>query len=818
MRTFLKDIRYGFRVSLQNRGVTLVAVFTLAIGIAASTAAFSWLDMMQLRPIQGVSRGSELVSFEGVAPDGGPLPTSYADFRDYRDHLTLISGLAASVPVTWSIGDADHADRVWGEVVSGNYFGVLGVRPILGRVFSLQEYGDKPGAYPVVVIGEALWKHRFNRDPRIIGQTLLVNHQPLTIVGVVGSEFHGSFPALYLELWAPITMASQLDVLPQRASLDGRGSRMYTALARLRPGVTMERAGAECAALARRLSEMYPGTNAGISATLLPVRLSHFGGQRTMEGPLRILMAASCVVFVIVCANVANLLLARATNRRKEFSLRMAMGAGRWRVVSHLLAESLVLAVMGVLAGVPLVMWMVPSLMYLAPHGAYIPVSLDIPLNSEILSFVLILCVAACVAPGIAPAFLGARVKLNEVLNEGSRSGSPGTRSQRLRGALVVCEVAMAVVAIIGAGLFVRSFQVASRIDPGFDARNILVARLEFTGTGYDAAGRRQICERLGRQIANQPGIAGVSWAEIIPLWFTGNPVAEVHVEGYVPGPTESMNIARNVVAPGYFSVLRIPVVEGREFDDHDTENSRRVIIVNQTFARRFFGGREALGRRVQASLGEWYTVVGVVRDSKYVKPTENAQPYFYTPLRQVFDGQVISPHIRTAGAPELAAGMLRRQVAAIDPAIRVFDPMPMTESISAGLFGERVAAALLACLGVFALLLAATGLYSVMVYAVAQRTQEIGIRMALGARPADVVRLVVRQGMILTLIGVAIGVALALGITRVVANLLVHVSANDPLVFLAGSLFLTAVALAANYVPARRATRIDPNDALRCQ
>jgi predicted permease len=817
VRTFFQDIRYGFRVSLRNRGSTLVAVFTLAIGIAAFTAAFSWLDVMQLRPIPGVSRGSELVSFEGVAPDGGPLPTSYADFRDYRDHLTLISGLAASLPVTWNIGDADHADRVWGELVSGNYFAVLGVQPILGRVFSRQEYGDRAGAYPVAVIGEAFWRRRFNRDPRIIGQTLLVNHQPLTIVGVVGSEFHGSFPALYLELWAPITMASQLDMLPQRASLEGRSSRMYTAIARLRPGVTTERARAECASLARRLSEMYPRTNAGISATLLPVRLSHFGGQRTMEGPLRILMAACGVVFLIVCANVANLLLARATNRRKEFSLRMAMGAGRWRVVSHLLAESLVLAVMGVLAGVPLLMWMVPSLMYLAPRGAYIPVSLDIPLDSEILCFVLIICVAACLVPGIAPAFLGARVKLNEVLNEGGRSGSPGTRSQRLRGALVVCEVAMATVAIIGAGLFVRSFQAASGIDPGFDPRNVLVARLELSATGYDAAGRRQLCERLGQQLAKQPGIVSVSWAEVIPLWFT-NPLAEVHVEGYVPSPTESMNIARNVVAPGYFSLLRIPIVEGREFDDHDTENSRRVIIVNQTFARRFFGGREALGRRVQASLGEWYTVVGVVRDSKYVKPTENAQPYFYTPVRQVFDGQVIAVHIRTVGAPELSAAMLRRQVATIDPAIRVFDPMPMTESITAGLFGERVAAALLACLGVFALLLAATGLYSVMVYSVAQRTQEIGIRVALGARPADVVRLVVRQGMILTMIGVAIGVALALGIMRIVANLLVNLSANDPLVFLAGSFFLTAVALVANYLPALRATRIDPNDALRCQ
>jgi len=801
---------------MRNRGMTLVAVFTLAIGIAANTTVFSWLDMMILRPIPGAARGSELVSFESVAADGGPLITSYPDFRDYRDQLKLIAGLAAASPNTMNVGDLDHAERIWGELVSGNYFAVLEVRPVMGRVFSREEYGDKPGAYPVVVIGHSFWKRRFNGDPRVIGTTLVVNRQPLTIIGVAPPEFHGSMPGLILELWAPVTMGPQLQMTPETA-LDNRNFRMLTAVARLRPGVTMERARAECSSLARRLAEMEPRTNGGIGATLLPVRKSHYGGQTVMEGPLEILMAACGVVFLIVCANVANLLLARATTRRKEFSLRMVLGGGRGRLARQLLAESLVLAVMGVLTGVPLAMWMSQSLGYLMPRGANLPVSMDIPLNADVLWFTLLICVAACLVSGMAPALHSSRANLNEVLKEGGRSGHEGPHSARLRGALVVAEVAMALVAIIGAGLFARSFQMARRINPGFDPRNVLVAQVDLSAAGYGVPERRQFCERLRNRVASQPGVVSASWADVIPLWFTGNPLATVQVEGYVPGLSESMKIARNIVAPGYFDLLRIPLIEGRDFTGHDDESAKRVMIVNQTFANRFFSGREALGRRVQ-TMGEWYTVVGVARDSKYVKPTENAQPYFYVPMRQAFGGLMIAIHIRTAGEPESVAALLRREVAAIDPAVRVFDFMPMAEAISAGVFGQKIAAVLLAGLGVFALALAATGLYSVMAYAVAQRTQEIGIRMAMGAQPTDVLGLVVRRGMGLTLAGLGIGVVASLAVMRLAASQLVQVSASDPLVFIGSSLFLAIVSLAANYFPARRATRIDPNAALHCE
>jgi len=814
MWTVIQDLRYGARMSLRSPGFTLVAVFTLAIGIAANTTVFSWLDMMLLRPVPGASKGSQLVSFESVAADGGPLATSYADYRDYRDQLTLVSGLTAIVPATLSIGVDDQADRAWGELVSGNYFDVLGVRPALGRLFSKEEHGDQSGAHPVVVLGHGLWVRRFNGDPHVIGTTLIVNRQPLTIVGVAPPEFHGSMPGVFFELWVPLTMGPQIRMMPE-AALHDRSVRMVVSVARLRQDVTVEQARAEGSLIARRLAESEPRTNGGIGATFLPIRQSHFGGQAMMDGPLRILMAACGVVFLIVCANVANLLLARATTRRREFSLRLAMGAGRARLARHLLAESLVLASLGMLFGVPLAMWMSQSLGYLMPRGARVPINLEIPLNADILLFNLVICLVACVVSGIAPALHSARADLNEVLKEGGRSGSEGARSQRLRGALVAAEVAMALVAVIGAGLFARSFQMATRIDPGMDPRNVLVAHIDLSAADYGTIEKRLFCERLGSRIASQPGIVRVSWADVVPLYFTGNPVEGVEVEGYVPALNESMKIARNVVAPGYFDLLRIPLLEGRDFNGQDKEDSQRVMIINQTFASRFFPGRQALGRRVRA-MGEWYTVVGVARDGKYIKPTENAQPYFYVPVRQAFDVQMVIAHLRTAGEPEAAAAMLRREVNAMDPAVTVFDALPMTESISAGLFGQRMAAVMLAGLGVFALALATTGLYSVMSYSVAQRTQEIGVRMALGAQPSDVFGLVLRQGMVLTFVGVAIGLAAAMVLARLVSSQLVRVSATDPLVFIAAPAFLTAVAVAANYLPVRRATRIDPKEALR--
>jgi predicted permease len=486
--------------------------------------------------------------------------------------------------------------------------------------------------------------------------------------------------------------------------------------------------------------------------------------------------------------------------------------------VRQLLTESLLLALMGVLASAPLTMWTVQALGFLVPATG-LPVALDVEMNWDIFAFTMLLCVVVCVASGMVPAFHTARAGLTDALNEGGRGGSAGRGSQRLRGLLVVSEVALALVAIIGAGLFARSFQLARQIHPGFDPSHVLVSNLALSPAGYSIPDLKQFCFRLRQSLESQPDIVGVTFADHVPLGFDTGPWEELDIEGYEKGRGENMQIYRNVVAPGYFKVLGIPLLVGRDFTEQDdlSKPVKRVMIVNETFARRYFGGGYPIGRKVHG-WGEWFTVVGVVKDSKYHTPNEAPRPYFYVAFRQVYRAdQGIAVYVRAGGDPNQAVGTLRRAVRAMDPNVSVYDAMPLTEYISASLFVQKIAAWLLGVLGMVALVLAAVGLYSVMAYSIGQRTHEIGIRVALGAKSRDVLGLLVRQGMGLTLAGLVVGVLSAAAVMRLAAGLLVNVSATDPLIFGGAALFLAMVALAASYVPARRATRIDPNRALRC-
>jgi len=799
-------------MALRSPGFTLIAVLTLAAGIAANSTVFSWIDGVILHPVPGVSDPASLVAFESMAPNGDALPMSYPDYVDYRDHLKTISGLAgSSFEAPFSVGQDVHAERVWGELVTGNYFSVLGIKPLIGRTFTPEEYGDKQGAYPVVVISERLWRRRFNADPAVIGTQLRVNRQQLTIVGVTPASFLGSTSVLALNLWVPVTMGARLNVL-QEWSLTDRGTRQLLGFARLRPGVSLEQACAEIQAVARHLAEADPDHDRGISSTVLPCWKSHFTAPSTLLAPLMILMAVCGVVLLIVCANVANLLLARSTARQREFSVRMAVGAGRGRLVRQLLSENLVLALLGGLLAVPATSWFSQSLPGMVPPSG-LPLALDIPLNADVVAFTFLLCLMACTLSGIAPAWHMARVNLNNALKEDGRGGSGAASSHRMQRLLVVSEVALALVAVISAGLFARSFQAARRIDPGLDPNNVLVSHLYLNG--YSAAERKLFAERLRERLLSQPGVTAATYAQHVPLGFAGSWWEDLQIQGYVPGPSENMKIYRNVVAPGYFSLLRIPIIEGRDFTEHDDEKSAPVMIVSRTFAQRFFGGRYPIGQRVRG-WGRWFDVVGVVQDSNR-RPNEAVQPYFYVPFRQVYrEDMGISLYVRSAGDPEQAVEPLRRAVRSLDPDAGVFDSMPMADYINAALFTERLAATMLAVLGGVALLLAALGLYGVMAYAVAERRREIGIRIALGARPGDVVGMVVRQGMALALIGLAAGAVASLAVTRVVAAALVHVSATDPLVFAGALVFLALVAAAASYLPARFAAGIDPNQALR--
>jgi predicted permease len=816
MLHLIYDVRYALRMLLKSPGFTAAAVLTLALGIAANTTVFGWIDAVLLRPLPGVSEGHRLavVEIETTGWNNGTVNFSYGDYRVARDNLKLLSGIALFRTTVFNLGDGKNARRVYGELVSGNYFAVLGVKPLLGRVFLPEEYGDKPGAYPVAVISERLWRNRFNADPGVIGKAVHVNQRDLTIVGVVPAEFHGTQTAIAFEMWVPLMMTPQLT-----RSASGRfdqGSRDYWTIARLQPGATIEQARAEIVALVRRLSEMNPRiSEQGLSASVVPVWRFHNGAQVLLLAPLRILMAVSFVVLLIVCANVANLLLSRSIARQKEFSIRVALGAGRGRLARQLLTEAMLLAVMGALAGLLFAQGMAKSLVWLLPPAS-LPVSSDLKLNGDIVVFTILICAAAALVSGMAPVLHAIRPDVNEALKEGGRSGMSGTRSHRMRGLLVVSEVALALVALIGAALFVRSFQTTRAIHPGFDAQNVSVAQIDLSTSGYLPEQGQLFCVRLRERLKSAPGVVDVAYSDRLPLGFGLSPWQDIEVEGYAQGRGENMKIYYHAVSPGFFNLMRIPQVDGRDFTEHDDLKTAPVMIVNESFVRRFSANRNPIGRKVRF-WGQWFTVAGVVKDAKYHSLTEAPQPFIYVP--QVYSNDAsIAFQVRSAGNSNDALAALRREVAAIDPNVPVFDAMPLSEYMSGSLFAQKVAASLLSALGGMSLLLAAVGLYSVMAYTVGQRTHEIGIRMAVGARPRDVLRMVVRQGMVLTVTGLVAGIAVALAAARLVGGMLVDVSANDPTIFAGVAVFLASVAFCACYLPARRATRVDPIVALHCQ
>jgi predicted permease len=816
MGTLMRDLRYGLRMMLRSPGFTLVAVLTMAIGIAATTTVFSWMNGLLLRPLPGVGEPDRIVALETVTASGDHLLTSYPDYRDLRDHATLLDGLAVAQPRPVNIGEGTHAERVWIEMVSGNYFDVMRVKPLLGRFFAGAERDDAPGGKPFAVIGYALWKSRFHGDPEVVGKTLRINRLPYTIIGVAPEQFRGSETGLAFELWAPAMMYGQLSAAGDFYLRD-RKTRMFWGLARLKPGATVEQARGEIQSVARRMAEADADTNTGIGATLLPMWKSTFSAQHILLAPLGILMGVCALVLLIACANVANLLLARATARDREFSIRLALGARSGRLVRQLLTESLLLAVAGSTLGLIFTAWLRGSLKWLLPTTAS-PTVLDPTLDVSVLVFTEALAVVVAALSGLAPALHAARTNVDESLKEGGRSGVSGARSQRLRAALVVAEVALAAVALVGAGLFVKSFEIARTINPGFDPHNVVIGAFHLSTAGYNQDQSVAFCRRLRERLEATPGVRAVSFADTVPLGFIGGAWEDLEIEGYVPSPAENMKIDRNLVAPGYFSLMRIPLIEGRDFTDRDDEKSLPVMIVNQEFVRRFLPNQNVVGRKVRG-WGKWFTIAGVAKDSKYHSISESQRPYFYIPIRQVFRPEYpLTFHVRTAVPPEQALAILRREAQDIDPAVAMFDAMPLSEYIGQSLFGQKVAASLLSVLGAIALLLASIGLYSVMAYSISQRTHEIGIRMAVGAEPRDVLRLAIGQGMRYALAGLLIGAALAAALAHLASAALIGVSPADPLIYGGVAVFLASLSLLASWIPAWRATRIDPMLALRCQ
>lgn len=807
MRDALRDFRYAARVLRRTPAFTAVAVATLALGIAVTTAVFGWIDGIVLHPFPGVRDDGQLAVLESMPAGEIEAPNvSYADSRDFQESLISISGLALSQQSPGAVGDGEGACSAWFELVSGNYFDVMGVRPRLGRAFAREEYGDRAKAF-TAVISDRLWRRCFQGDTAILGRTVAINRHTVTIIGVTSPEFHGDVPGIAFDAWIPAPLAGAGE----------RGARQFRALVRLKPGVRVAQADAEARTVAARLAQAFPKTNRGTGARIVPVWRAQSGLSRILATPLAILGAACGLVLLIACANVANLLLARSAARQAEFGIRAALGAGPGRLGRQLVAESVLLAGAAALAGLPLALWAQEAIGYLVPPTG-LPLCLDVAPGSRVFLFVTAVCLGSALIAGMPPGLHALRTRVADALKQGGRGDTHGVSSRRLSGLLVTGEVGLALAALVTLGLFVRSLQGLRNTPAGFDHRNVTVSRLFLSTNNYTTGEELAFTRRLRARLVAVPGVTGAAYSDTIPLGFGLGHWTHPVVEGYAARPGEMLDVRFAAVSPGYFGVLRIPLLGGRDFRLEDTGTAPRVMIVNESFARQFFGGRDPLGHRVWIG-DQAFRIVGLAKDSKYASLAESPLPYFYLPFDQAHRGSGdggVALYARTEGDARGFAGVLRREMSAIDPDSSGLTVMPLTGYIGAAWFAPRMAAVLLGVLGGIAMLMAGVGLYGVMAYSVSQRTREFGIRLALGARPGNVLRAVLREGLLLAMAGVAAGLLVSLAATLRIEPMLYRVRAVDPPSIAGAAAFLLLVALLACLVPAWRATRVDPMTALR--
>jgi predicted permease len=814
MSTLWQDLRYGLRMMWKSPGFTLVAVLALALGIGANSTIFSFINGLLLRPIVGVRAPERLVAvYTSDYSSGLYGGSSYPDYVDFRNQADAFDGLAAYDETMLIMAGGDETERLRGAYVTGNYFDVLGVGARAGRMLTPAN-DEKPGAHPVVVISANLWQRRFGADPSVVGQTITLGSRPYTIIGVAAADFHGLRMGTPPEFWLPMMMDS-VDML------NGRGNRGLGITGRLKAGITLAQASAQIAGIGARLAHSYPETNLGTLERPhepRPVTVTHEAriepdGQKNVWVMSGLLMSAVGLVLLIACANVANLLLARAAARRREIAIRLALGAGRWRLVRQLLTESVLLAGLGGTVGLLLVLWAVDAIPTFFPPSE--AAGLDLSLDWRVLAFTCAVALLTGIVFGLVPALQATRPELTAALKDDMAGAGYSLRRFSLRSALVVAQLALSLVLLIGAGLFMRSLRRAVSFDPGFAAQNMLLASLETSGTGLAKAQGQAFYQQTLERVGSLPGVRAVTLTSIIPI-SGGGQRRNINIVGYEPQPNEDTETNTNVVGPNYFTTMDIAIVRGRAFNAQDTEGAPPVIMVNEEFARRYFSGQDAVGKRLRWNADEPYMeIVGVARNAKYRSLREQTLPFIYIPLAQEYQ-RGMTLLVRTGDDPAALVAAVRGVVHALNKNVPIFAVKTMTEQISAALAADRMIAVLLSVFGGAALLLATVGIYAVVAYSVAQRTHEIGVRMALGAEPRDIARLIVGQGLILILFGAGVGLALAFALTRVLTSLLFGMSATDPLTFAGVALLLVFIALVACYIPACRATKVDPMVALR--
>lgn len=782
----------------------------LALGICANGTVFSWINATLLDPVPGAARTGDLVTIMRGAWNTAPSPPlSYPDYRDLRARNRSFAGILAYHDDWVSLTGGDTPQRIYAANTSANYFDVLGIKPFMGRFFRPDEEAGAGGA-PFLVLGYSLWQTRFASDPAIVGKSIEINERPLTVIGVAPQGFIGCKTGIRTDAWLPL--------VPIRSSgpnwqIEQRGSSWLNVMGRLGPGVSRASAAQELEVLMQQLVAQYPNDHAGVNTIYLdPLWRSPFGANVYLASSLPILLAIAGVVLLLTCANIATLMLVRFISRQREIAIRQSLGANRIQLMRQMTLEGLLVALGGGAVAVLFTAWTSKTMANFIPPSSS-PIAINGALDWHVVAAIAVLAALTSVLCGAMPAWRSSKVSPAEVLKEEAGSVSSGVHNQFLLSGLVVAQIALSLTLMITAGLFMRTLRNTSEADPGFDRSHVLLASVDLGNAGYSETDAAVFQRNLLAKLAALPGVTSVTLSDWVPLSFTRGSL-EAFPEGYVPKPHESMEVRRAAVSASYFETMKISLVTGREFTLQDDEAAPRVAIVDQTLANHFWPGKLALGKRMRF-YGAWYTVVGVAGNTRHQRMNEGPEPMVYLSLFQVSNSPTIV-HLRTRGDPEMRAPQVEKAVHELNAKLPVFDVRTLEQSTQMATMFEMIESTFASAFGVLALILAVSGIYGVMAYRTELRTHEIGIRMALGASRSDVLNLVLKQGFRLTGIGVVLGLAMSLLLTRMLRGLLFGVSAMDPLTVLTVAAVLLVVAIAASYLPARKAMRTDPMVAIR--
>src|SRR5580700_5236854 len=820
MLNFSKDLRYAFRTLTKNPGFTFIGIMTLALGMAVNTTLFSVINGFLLRPLPVPHPEQIAVLSLQQSSLPGNYHFSYPDYEDLRDQADSFSDIFAYRLTLAGVVFDQKADHSIISRVSSNYFSSLGIKPAFGRLI-LPSEGRTPRADPIMVLGYSYWRRRFNGDPHVAGKKVEVNGNPFTVVGVAPPEFHGTYSGLDTDAYIPFSAEPNEDPdNPIQKIWSSRSSRTLTVMGRLKPGITMKQATATLNVVSQRIAQEHPDTEKGFTVRLYPEKLARPEPDPQNPIPLAAIafMSMAGLVLLVACFNIANVLLVRATVRQREMAIRAALGAGRGRLVRQYLTESLLLSFLGGGAGLLVGTWAAGILGSLR-LGSDLPIQFDFHPDARVYLFALAAVLLTGLVVGIMPALRAARADVMTVLHEGGRGSSSGPRRQLARNALVVAQVAGSLVLLIVAGLFVRSLDKAQKIDLGFNPDHVLDLSVDVAQIGYQEPRGRTVYRDMESRIRALPGVESVAQAFTTPMSLisTGD---RLTFENQILEPGQQPpDINYNIVTTGYFDTLQIPLLRGRKFAEADSEKAPLVAIINQNMAKKCWPDEDALGRRfsIKGPAGPFIEVVGIVQDGKYQDVTEDPQPFFYMPFEQNYMS-MRTIHVRTSVPPETLGLQLESQIHELAPDVPITQVQTMRESLEGanGFFFFRFGAQITAVMGILGLILAVVGIYSVVSYAAAQRTQEIGIRVAMGATSRDILKMVLRQGLGVVGIGLALGLMIALAGTRLLSGLFMGIKPTDPLTFTVVVLMLTAIALFACWIPAQRATRIDPLVALR--